>query len=129
MNGTISKANVAINQFCIHLFNCSALALNCLSKDLFLERAITFTGRKRVSAGWAKREGQQRSGPGLECSIEVWCFDGKLCECWGQTAATVAARGAWDRNQAGREKKAVKRTVMNGPERAALPANSTEESP
>lgn len=35
----------------------------------------------------------------------------------GQTAATVAARGAWDRNQAGREKNAVKRTVINGPER------------
>lgn len=35
----------------------------------------------------------------------------------GQTAATVAARGAWDHNQAGREKNAGKRTVMNGPER------------
>lgn len=47
----------------------------------------------------------------------------------GQTAATVAVRGAWDRNQAGREKNAVKRTVMNSPESAPLPANSTEESP
>lgn len=47
----------------------------------------------------------------------------------GQTAATVAARGAWDRNQPGRESNAAKRTVTNAPERALLPANSAEESP
>lgn len=79
MNDTISKANVAINPFYIYLFNCSALAGIAWARSSSWREPLLSRG-----AGWAEREGRRRSGPGLECSIEVWCFDGKLCECWAK---------------------------------------------
>lgn len=78
-----------------------------LSEDLFLEGAIKYAVSEkdgRVRTGWDKREGQHWSGPGLECSIEVWCFDGKLWQSW----ANCSKRG---RDQTGpwREKKTGRR--------------------
>lgn len=85
-----------------------------LSEDLVLKGAVTFTGSEkvkkegRVRTGWDEREGPQWSGPGLECSIEVWCFDGKLWQSWANCSNSGSKRGpgpdqTMEKANAGRE--------------------------
>lgn len=70
-----------------------------LSWDLFLDRAIKLAVSEkrekegRVRKGWDEREGQHWSGPGLECSIEVWCFDGKLWQSGANCSNSGRERG------------------------------------